>query len=130
MAENWSSFRDDIRAFRKELDAIKNEVGVAEVQLWRAKRSAEVRALVAKFAPGAEMLEEGFDLCVIGLTRISDGYGRTLVRVVYDIDKVVQMFAEDGVGQEDAMKHIEETHLQYSSFTAPVFVLELPVGRS
>ena len=48
------------------------------------------------------LLADGFDSCIIGITQGTDSG-----RVVYDVDKMVEVCMEDGMTYEDAVEYLE-----------------------
>lgn len=115
-------------SLRRDLVKVENQLGVAQVGLWRVRQSKKIRATLTRYAPDVVLLEPRFDLCITGVTQIPDVNGRGVARPVYDIDKLVQMFIEDGMSIEESMEAIAELQRSMAGSSAPVFVLAL-VGR-
>ena len=64
------------------------------------------------------LLADGFDSCVIGITQGTDSG-----RVVYDVDKMVEVCMEDGMTYEDAVEYLEFNTLNaYVGEYTPVYI--------
>ena len=122
---------NSLRELRRELDQLCASVqevhGCIEVAAYRIPISAKMRALILRFAPEAELLHENFDLCITGVTQLHDRHGSMQPRVVYDIDKLVQIYAERGVAYEQAMGVIADLQAAADRDRGPVLVLQLSV---
>jgi hypothetical protein len=110
---------------RQSLAEVSDQAGVIQVGLWRARQSKKVRQLLQRFAPEATLLEPRFDLCITGVTQLPDGDGRIVSRVVYDIDKLVQMYIEKQMSVEEAMQTIAQQQCASDKNSGPIFVLAL-----
>ena len=64
------------------------------------------------------LLANGFDSCIIGITQGTDSG-----RVVYDVDKMVEVCMEDGMTYEDAVEYLEFNTLNaYVGEYTPVYI--------
>jgi hypothetical protein len=127
VTDDWEALCDEVQVLRRAMRKIKDQVDIVKIGMWRMEQSSGVRQAIQRFAPRAEMLEEHFDLCVSGVTRLPDGQGGMNAHVVYDIDKMVQMYIERGLFYEQGMDAVTQLQASVSHDHGPVFVLELPV---
>ena len=64
------------------------------------------------------LLANGFDSCIIGITQGTDSG-----RVVYDVEKMIEVCMEDGMTYEDAYEYLEyNTLCAYVGEYTPVYI--------
>jgi hypothetical protein len=124
--DRWNQMLSELRSATAATDRLRHATDQLSVDVWRSERSLSIRSALVKFAPGAIFLDSKYDLAIVGLARTCCSSGGSVVRVVYDIDKLVQLMIEvDGVSQEHAAEWMT-LQSAIEPERAPVFMIASP----
>jgi hypothetical protein len=122
----WKLLVKKSREREREMKELQCELGQLQDRLYRRQQSITVRKKLGKMDHDLHLLDKRFDPCIVGITRVAGLEGDQLPRVVYDVEKMIQVLIEqDGLSLESSIVRIRHMQEVCEGGRTPLYILQV-----